>query len=112
MGVDYNAVGGVGVMATREQLVAMIGEQKLEDDFYDDIEDAIDETFGAEGIFLATSGSASYSGGDDTYYLCIRDPFSDGYDLRDKVDQFKDTLRKSGFDDFSDVDVFCDLYIH
>ena len=111
MGVDYDATFGLGVKLNNSEIVA-IAIKEMGGDFDGDSDD-LSHGEAMEGlpefpeiITWGQSGSSGYTDEEDTYYLFISHPFSDGIEgLPDKVNILYNYLKSAGFTDYSEVDV-------
>ena len=101
MGVDYTANYGIGVKLQEVDFE----ELNLEDvECMDDYLEELPEPEGIQTEYFEV-GSGSYTGEDNTYYLCIKHPMKEGVKaLKTKVDLFKNYLRRNDIRYFGDVD--------
>jgi len=96
MGVDYTGNYGIGL---RIQLPIFEEEHQ----YYEDEESWLDQILGEEYYYFDV-GEGSYTGEDNDYYVCLKKPFKDGYDILDKVVELKKFLSDNGIEFFGEVD--------
>ena len=100
MGVDYSGNYGVGIK------IIIPNQEEIDDiTFVDDLLEGTDFEY-------FEVGSSNYTGGVNDFYVCIVDPFKDGYDIRDKVEKLLQFLSFSGVEAEGKVDQVGGLNIH
>lgn len=104
MGVDYSGNYGVGVKIFTPDLD--------EDEDYDgDVMSWIDDVLKGTIYSFFEVGNGSYTGEENEICVCIDNPFSDGFDITDKVSALKFFLAEKGIEYYDDVDVVGGLNI-
>lgn len=87
MGTNYRANFGVGIEIKSPPI-----EDSL-DEFYEVHEHLEDITENSPYEFKEY-GDGGYTGDSNTFIIYIKDPFKDGYDITNKVNEFKQWLLK------------------
>jgi hypothetical protein len=77
-GVDYTGNYGIGVRVLKKEFEE---ESEYCGDFNYYLEEALDST---EYYYFET-GSEMYSGGENEIYICISEPFKDGYNIAERA---------------------------
>lgn len=103
MGVDYTGNYGIGVKV-------YIGELQGEYEDYGDLE-YIEEILEDSVYFCFETGSDSYGGNPNEIYICIEEPFKDGFDIEEKVSEFYKFLKLNNIDFEDEVDVVGGLHV-
>lgn len=85
MGVDYDAVFGIGVE------VDYINDGDEETDLREKLENLDYKDLYEYG----EAGDSGYSGRNPEYFIFIKDPFKDGYDITEKVWDFYEWLNEN-----------------
>ncbi len=99
MGVDYSGNYGIGVQIKRTEFEE---EHKYYDDFLGYLEEKIDDA----PYFYFEVGEGMYTGEENELYICIDNPFSNGYcGLEDKVNRLYSFLRANEIEWDGEVDV-------
>jgi hypothetical protein len=96
MGVDYTGLYGVGI---KIQLPTFDEEHE----FYEDEESWLDQILGEEYSYFDV-GAGSYTGESNEFYVCLKNPFKDGYNILDKVVKLKKFLSDNEIKFFGEVD--------
>lgn len=100
MGVDYDASFGIGIE---------IEESNFNSD-YECMEEWLDTILEDTPYKYEQYGEGDYTGKDNTFIIIMDDPFSDGYDITEKVNQMGGFLRKHSID-FAKIDIVGGLYV-
>lgn len=99
MGVDYSGNFGIGVQIKSQILTE---DHEYYEDFIGYLDNALDDT----DYFYFEVGDGMYSGEDNDVYVCIDNPFENGYcGLEEKVSVFYSFLAKNGLERIGEVDV-------
>lgn len=104
MGVDYTSHYGVGI---KIQLPTF----EEEHEYYQDEESWLDQTLGEEYDYFDI-GEGSYTGEENEFYVCLKNPFKDGYDITERVREMKTFLFDNNIEFFGEVDEVGGLLIH
>lgn len=105
MGVEYSGNYGIGVRVKDKEF-----EQESEwfEDFWGYLDDVLEDT----SYSYFEVGEGSYTGESNDIYVCIDNPFDNGYDIRDKVSAFKSFLAEKGIEYYGDVDEIGGLNVY
>jgi len=99
MGVDYSGNFGIGVQIKRLEISE---DSEYDGDFIWYLDDALEGT----DYYYFEVGEAMYVGGENDLYVCINNPFENGYyGLEEKVSVFYSFLAKNGLEAIGEVDV-------
>lgn len=96
MGVDYTGNYGVGI-----KIQLPIFDEEHE--YYEDEESWLDQILGEEYSYFDI-GAGSYTGEENEFYVCLKNPFKDGYNITEKVERLKTFLSENGIKSFGEVD--------
>ena len=108
MGVDYTANYGIGV---RLESISYEDLEKLGYDSMDEYLDELPNNYGLELEYFET-GSESYGGNDNIWFLCIKDPLGRGVrDLKNKMSMLKNHLNSNGIKYKGEIDLVGGLHI-
>lgn len=114
MGVDYTGHYGVGVQIKFDNL-----KEKISFEYNVDIDEAegyyleyLDTLVNNTNYDYFEVGEGAYTGHENDYYLCIKDPFSDSYDITDKVIELNYFCDKVGLIRVGNVDEIGGIEMH
>ena len=106
MGVDYRANYGIGVKLEN------LDFDKLDSDYMEEYLDNLPEPEGIDVEYFEV-GEGSYSGEDNDFYLCIKNPMNEGVKvLKNKIDLFGNYLRRNNIKYIGKVDCVGGLNIY
>lgn len=89
MGVDYSAHYGIGIKIT-------LPEFDEDHKWFEDELGWLDEILESTGYFYFEVGDSMYTGKSNKFYICIDEPFSEGYcGLKEKADKLLEFLQEN-----------------
>lgn len=83
MGVDYTGHYGVGVQIKRQ-------EDTEDKDFIDFLDEIIEDT----GFYYFEVGKGNYTDDGNEIFLSLKEPFKDGYNIQQKVNELLDFITR------------------
>jgi len=104
MGVDYDANFGIGYRLKNK----FFEDDENGEEF--DMESYLDDVITDDFRYFKT-GSGSYTGEENEYYLVIKNPFETGLDLTEKKKLLDDFLAKNDLEVDGDFDVVGGLHV-
>lgn len=106
MGVDYSGNYGIGIKITLPEL------DENHEWFGDEI-GRLDEILDDTDYYYFEVGAGSYTGESNDLYICIDEPFSDGYcGLEEKANKLLKFLQQNKIEFEGKVDIVGGLNIH
>lgn len=104
MGVDYTGNYGIGIKVLIPELTG-----EFED--YGDLEYLEELLEDSEDYYCFEVGSENYTGDYNELYVCIEEPFKDGYDITQKVNSLMNFIKENGLDFEGEVNEVGGLHI-
>lgn len=105
MGVDYTGNYGIGIQIYKKEFDA-------DHEWFEDFEGCLDELIGEKDYYYFEVGSHMYGGDENELYLCIDEPFKNGYcGLEEKVSVLLSFLAENEIEYEGTVDVVGGLNI-
>lgn len=100
MGVDYGFTSGIGVKIIAPDVKYDDNDEEIEFDFGEYLEEKLKD---CEDFVYDEGGN--YYNDDISYFVYIKNPFGDGYDISNKVEAFERFLNEKKIDYEGKVDL-------